>query len=351
MSISYSGLTNFGKVSLPSVDGWGTSMNILKDPPRSIMTRRINKVGDTSMITETIDESTNRMAEAITVYARGTNPSVSVMYSNNGTCGGENRAFLGSAPSRTNSFLPYRIMNGGAFRPPILTQEQLLPLSRQRRTNTAAFTRKGFADFSKKLRTCGNAKNTVQVKNSIVTLHTDSASRKIKNKLSYVEPPADLKHKVRCHAMMEGQTGSTNKCHTRVYKAGKNKINTDPYTLQKCITGHDVGFTKVDRTTFKQAVNNTLNSRQRNIPLSTWSSNTFSARDTTPRNVSFALPPTLPVGGFSPKSNIPAIADRMLASVECNAPNVQKSIQQLPLGDNLILESLGACGTPSLTLT
>ena len=350
MSISYSGLTNFGKASLPSVEGWGTSINILKDPPRSIMTRRINKVGDTSMITETIDESTNRMAEAITVYSRGTNPSVSVMYSNNGTCGGENRAFRGSAPARTDSFLPYRIMNGGAFRPPILTQEQLLPLSRQRRTNTAAFTRKGFADFSKKLRTCGTAQNTAGVKNSIVTLNTDPASRKIKNKLAYVEPPADLKHKVRCHAMMEGQSGSTNKCHKRVYPAGRNKVNTDPYTVE-CVTVRDVGFTKVDKTIFKQAVNNTLSTRQRNVPLSTWSSNTFSARDTTPRNVSFALPSTLPVGGFLPKSSIPAIAERMMASVKCNPPNVKQSLQQLPLVDNLTLASLGACGTSRLTIT
>ena len=39
MSISYSGITSHGKVHLPSVESWGQSMNIMKDPPRSIHTR------------------------------------------------------------------------------------------------------------------------------------------------------------------------------------------------------------------------------------------------------------------------------------------------------------------------
>ena len=47
MSISYSGLSNYGKATLPSVDTWGTNMNILKDPPKSIQTRRIDRVGQT----------------------------------------------------------------------------------------------------------------------------------------------------------------------------------------------------------------------------------------------------------------------------------------------------------------
>ena len=38
--LSYSGITNYGKATLPSVDSWGTNMNILKDPPKSITTRK-----------------------------------------------------------------------------------------------------------------------------------------------------------------------------------------------------------------------------------------------------------------------------------------------------------------------
>ena len=60
MSISYSGLSNYGKATLPSVDTWGTNMNILKDPPKSIQTRRIDRVGQTSDITSMIDDSENR---------------------------------------------------------------------------------------------------------------------------------------------------------------------------------------------------------------------------------------------------------------------------------------------------
>ena len=58
MSISYSGLTNYGKATLPSAESWGTNMNILRDPPKSITTRRIDKVGQTSEITTMIDDST-----------------------------------------------------------------------------------------------------------------------------------------------------------------------------------------------------------------------------------------------------------------------------------------------------
>ena len=61
MSISYSAITNHGKVTLPSVETWGTNMNILRDPPKSIHTRRIDKVGQTSNITAMIDDSGNRV--------------------------------------------------------------------------------------------------------------------------------------------------------------------------------------------------------------------------------------------------------------------------------------------------
>ena len=55
--LSYSGISNYGKVTLPSVEAGLGSMNILRDPPKSIMTRRIDKVGETSSITEMIDLS------------------------------------------------------------------------------------------------------------------------------------------------------------------------------------------------------------------------------------------------------------------------------------------------------
>ena len=154
--LSYSALKSKPKTSLPSVSNWGTNMNILKDPPKSITTRRKIKVGDTAALTETIDDSGDRLYEVIQKFARGVNPSVSVSYSTHGNKGA------------TQAKLPYRICKDGAFRPPIKRQEDLLPLSRQARTVTSAFTQKGFADFTKKLKKCGNAKQTKEVKNSII---------------------------------------------------------------------------------------------------------------------------------------------------------------------------------------
>ena len=57
MSLSYSAITNHGKITLPSIESWSTNMSILKDPPKSITTRRINKVGQTSDITSMIDDA------------------------------------------------------------------------------------------------------------------------------------------------------------------------------------------------------------------------------------------------------------------------------------------------------
>ena len=167
MSLSYSGLVNHGKLTLPSVDTWGTNMNILRDPPSSITTRRVNKVGDTSSITSMIDDSGNRACEAIQVYARGVNPFVSVDYGNYGNNGGQLSGGITSGvyPGRSAK-LPYPIMRDGAFRPPLMLQGDLLALSRLPRVWTSSFTQPGFADFSRKMRTCGTAENTKEVKTS-----------------------------------------------------------------------------------------------------------------------------------------------------------------------------------------
>jgi hypothetical protein len=177
MSISYAGIIGYGsgKVTLPSVESWGTNFNILRDPPKSISTRRIDKVGQTSSITEMIDGSENRACEAISMYARGVNPSISVDYGNAGNNGGQHSSGfcggvgsdIGSSGNRTGggqAYLPYRVVRDGAFRPPIVSPFNLMPLSRQPRVNTDAFTKPGFADFTKKLVCPGG--NYRQVKES-----------------------------------------------------------------------------------------------------------------------------------------------------------------------------------------
>lgn len=139
--ISYSGLKSYGKSTLPSVEGWGTNMNIIRDPVKSITTRRRDKVGDNNQITNMIDESGDRMCEAIRLYAAGSNPFATVTMNNYNTRGGYN--------SGTAAYLPHRIMNDGAFRPPLVTLEQQVPLSRMPRGWTSVKTSSTKIDHSK----------------------------------------------------------------------------------------------------------------------------------------------------------------------------------------------------------
>ena len=152
--LSYSAITNSGKVTLPSVGSWGTNMNIMKDPPKSIMMRRIDKVGDTNEITKMIDNS-DRSAEAILRFARGVNPSVSVSYSNNG----------GSLQNFGNqqAKLPYSINKDGDFHPPVQAPQNLLPLSRLPRNVTFAITNPTMPHFGKELPNSRNTKTRIKM--------------------------------------------------------------------------------------------------------------------------------------------------------------------------------------------
>jgi hypothetical protein len=151
MSITYKGiLGNKAAVTLPSVEGWGTNNNILRDPPKSIMTRRIDKVNQDGSLNEMLYNSGDRFAENINVYARGVNPMVSVEYGNNTSFQATNQANKnGQGSFYGGGKLPYRVMQGGAFRPPLLRQEQLLPLSRQPRNITFVATNKERIDYAK----------------------------------------------------------------------------------------------------------------------------------------------------------------------------------------------------------
>ena len=145
--ISYSALTSYGKSTLPSVEVWNGNFNITKDPPSGIHTRRIIKVGDDNSLLDWGDDSGSRINEMINVYARGNNPMVSVQYSNHGN--------IGSGTMGQDSGggkLPYRIMNDGAFRPPILRQEDLMPLSRMPRSCTSMSSKRCRVDQTKKIK-------------------------------------------------------------------------------------------------------------------------------------------------------------------------------------------------------
>ena len=159
--LSYSSLTNSGKVTLPSVDSWGTNMNIIRDPSKSIMTRRRDKVGENNDMLQMIDNS-DRSNEAIMRFSRGVNPSVSVSYSNNG---GSLQNF-GNQQAR----LPYSINKDGDFRPPVQAPQDLLPLSRMPRNITSAVSNPNMPHFGKELPNSRNViKSTSSVKEQIIS--------------------------------------------------------------------------------------------------------------------------------------------------------------------------------------
>jgi hypothetical protein len=152
MSLTYSGLSTYGKATLPSVENWGANMYIVKDPHKSIHTRKIEKVSDTNFMLNEQADSADRVSECISVYARGVNPFVSVNYSNQGNNTQGGGSLVGnSLGSGGQSYLPYRIMKDGAFRYPQKSKSELLALSRQARQTTSAFSQAGFADYTKKL--------------------------------------------------------------------------------------------------------------------------------------------------------------------------------------------------------
>lgn len=155
--ISYDCLTTSRKVTLPSVESWGTNMNIVKDPNKGIFTRRKDKVGDTQEILLAQDESGDRIAECINVYARGVNPMVSVSYdnySNNG--GGGSRSYFGKQAVS----LPYK---PEVFIPPIQRQEDLLPLSRLPRNWFYAFTNPELPNVINEM-SCPEQKSSIESK-------------------------------------------------------------------------------------------------------------------------------------------------------------------------------------------
>lgn len=130
--ISFDCLTTSRKVTLPSVDDWGTNMNIVKDPNKGIFTRRKDKVGDTQEVLLAQDASGDRISECINVYARGVNPMVSVSYDNY-----SNNSGRAMSSNRTAAHLPYK---PDRIIPPMYRQEDLMPLSRQPRNWFYTFT-------------------------------------------------------------------------------------------------------------------------------------------------------------------------------------------------------------------
>lgn len=183
MSINYNAVIGkHAKATLPSVDGWQSTNSILRDPPKSITTRRIDRVDADGSLNKLYAESGDRFSENINLYARGVNPFVAVQYGNTQYSSGSIGTAINAGMSNSGK-LPYRIMDGGAFRPPQLTQEQLLPLSRQPRNFTSMASNPQFVDYTKTIM-CNAQKTPVsfrQVKKPNMNVNTSATANKSQN--------------------------------------------------------------------------------------------------------------------------------------------------------------------------
>lgn len=153
--LSYSAVLPYEKATLPSVEMWGTNMNILKDPPKGIFTRRKDRVGDTQQILLQQDDSGSRVNEFINVYARNTNPMVGISYNNYGNSQRSSISGAGGGGSR-QATLPYKV---DVVRPPILSPYDLQPLSRLPRDWFYASTNPEFPGLVQNLQCKGIDKN------------------------------------------------------------------------------------------------------------------------------------------------------------------------------------------------
>lgn len=217
--ISYDCLTTSRKVTLPSVESWGTNMNIVKDPNKGIFTRRKDKVGDTQEILLAQDESGDRIAECINVYARGVNPMVSVSYdnySNNG--GGGSRSYFGKQAVS----LPYK---PEVFIPPIQRQEDLLPLSRLPRNWFYAFTNPELPDVVQKM-SCPEERSSIESKKLNLNINSNKQYIKELPQVASTNQPQVHENIMNIHKDGTKTSNHEGNFHDKIEK-NNSKINTN----------------------------------------------------------------------------------------------------------------------------
>ncbi len=111
--------------------------HILKDPPKSIHTRKKERI-ETGDIEHNIrNDETGRLDNSLRVFNTATNPSIKVEYQNRGNYGGRHQLAQAKKAYRVNE----------NFRPPMRTLEDILPLSRQKRPWVAATTNPGAGQY------------------------------------------------------------------------------------------------------------------------------------------------------------------------------------------------------------
>lgn len=127
----HSAIIGHRAAGMGTIDGWSLAGNptITKGPKESLELPRKTRVGEDNLILDNVEMAYDRIKEAILPYARGVDPMVSVMMQN--TNGGQQAS------------LPYKL---GVFRPPVMRQEDLLPLSRLPHKHTSVTQWSKFPD-------------------------------------------------------------------------------------------------------------------------------------------------------------------------------------------------------------
>lgn len=124
----YSAIKTYGKVSLPSVEGWGNQSSIVKDPLKSITTRRRVKIGTTNTILEMMEDSFDRN-DAFAPVKYGTNPHT------------ESNVRSNPNGSKSSSFYPKKNIlpnrQDESIRIEVSAPRDMLALSRQSRPRTS----------------------------------------------------------------------------------------------------------------------------------------------------------------------------------------------------------------------
>jgi hypothetical protein len=342
--ISYSGLTSYGKSTLPSVEGAFGSKVIIKDPHKSIHTRKKDKIGSNSDILQEQANSTRIASEYINMYPRGVNQMVSVMYGN----GGQQNGVI--TTNQLQPKLPYNLGTGGfAFRPPIQTPFDLLPLSRLPRKSTFASSNPEMRDFSKKMYDYENKELKEIIKNMIITPVTPTCVYKIETPIS---EPFEIKYTIKNPVKTSAEnkpigtneklpeislsekyidrnikvinTGQLNKSDTTVFvknsflpdtsgyiqdklhsniQSSQTKLKPQEYInkdiqLNRIIPQHSITTNAFDKNVNK--INNTNNKiiTTRNTPLTNIQNNTIIPKNVKFDEIVFKLPKKIEVGGY-----------------------------------------------------
>jgi hypothetical protein len=236
--LSYSSIVNNGRVTLPSVDSWGGNLNIMRDPPKSVQTRRIDKVGDNNEITKMIDDS-DRSSEAILRFARGVNPMVGVSFQN---AGSSTQGF-----NNQQARLPYTINKDGDFHVPVRAPQDLLALSRLPRSVTSANSNPGLPHNLKEL---DNSRNTGSINSTVKPIVISSAVKSTKT--YYLQKPFQeafehSKNGIQNILHKNAQTNSNQHRQTELFVQDPRKgINENYNTVSAEPNKQDIRFINLD---------------------------------------------------------------------------------------------------------